>query len=77
MKIAYFVNVDQLSDPQATIIDEATLDAAERGENYLNPDSFIYCGEYDEIDDARQALWNEQGEHLYWEQHPEFRTIIL
>lgn len=77
MKKAYFVDVNQLNDAQAAIIDEATLDAAERGENYLNPDDFIFHGEYESIDDARQALWDEQGERLYWEQHPEFRVIII
>lgn len=77
MKKAYFIDINQLNNPQATIIDEATLDAAERGENYLNPDDFIFHGEYDSPEDAYQALWNEQGERLYWEQHPEFRTIII
>lgn len=77
MKKAYFVDITRLNDSQAPIIDEATLDAAERGENYLNPDDFILHGEFESPEDARQALWNEQGERLYWEQHPEFTTIII
>jgi hypothetical protein len=77
MKKAYFVDINRLYDPDAPIIDEATLDAAERGENYLNPDDFILHGKYADIEEARQALWNEQGEALYWKQHPELTTIII
>lgn len=77
MKKAYFVNMNQMDDPQAVIIDEATLDAAERGENYLNPDDFIFHGEYADIKEARQELWNEQGWKRYFEQHSEAVTIIL
>lgn len=77
MKKAYFIDITQLNDPDAPIIDEATLDAAERGENYLNPDDFIFHGEYADIEEARQAHWDERGERLYWEQHPELRTIII
>ena len=64
MKKAYFVNLSQLDDPQATIIDETTLAAAERGENYLNPDDFIFHGEFNSPEEARQAHWNERGDAL-------------
>lgn len=64
MKKSYFVNFSQLDDPQATIIDETALEAAERGENYLNPNDFMFHGEFENADEARQALWNEQGESL-------------
>ena len=69
MKKAYFVNQNQLYDPQAVIIDESTLDAAEQGKNYLNPDDFIFHGEFTSEEEARQALWNEQGDAIYCKQH--------
>lgn len=69
MKKAYFVDITNLNDPDATIIDETTLEVAERGENYLNPDDFIFHGEFASPEEARQAHWNERGDALYCYQH--------
>ena len=55
--------------PYPLIIDEPTLEAAERGENYLNADAFIYHGEFTSPAAALQAYWDEIGDLVYCQQH--------
>lgn len=67
MKKTYYVNVNQLIDNDATIIDEETLKAAEQGKNYLNPDDFILHGEFENMEEARQKLWDENWDSYFCE----------
>lgn len=67
----YYVDLGNLFDPEALIIDEETLEAAERGENYLNPNHFIFHGEFKSMEDARQQHCNECWDARYAEKdHP-------
>lgn len=51
------------------IIESSIVDAAERGENYLDPNAFMHFGEFENLDAALQAHANMAGDDTYCKQH--------
>lgn len=41
------------------IVDQDTMDQAERGMNYLNPDEFMYHCEAENMNAAEEQYWKE------------------
>lgn len=62
MKQAFYIDFDCYSDPNAPIIPESVLLAAERGENYINPAPYVFHGEFFSPEEARQAHYAELAE---------------
>lgn len=62
----YYISISTCYTPNPNIIDEDTLDQAERGENYLNPDDFMFHCEASSMEDAVKCYWKEFSEH--WNQ---------
>lgn len=58
----YFVDYRCEDAMNANIIDLETLEAAERGENYLNPDDYMFLGDFDSMEDAR----NKHAQDVAW-----------
>lgn len=60
----YYIDIRTYCTPQPHIIDEATLDQAERGGNYLNPDDFMLLCEAASMADAIKCHAQEYGQLL-------------
>ena len=65
----YYIDFNTWFTDDPLIIDEPTLEAAERGENYIDPEPFIFHGEFDSPEDALQHYWIEIGDIVFCQQH--------
>lgn len=70
----FYIDMKTWDRLDALIIDEATLQAAEQGLNYLNPDDFYGLGEAANLEEA-QAMWAKQWNEsvmdaIYEANHP-------
>lgn len=70
----YYISMKTWDNLDAIIIDEATLEAAEHGLNYLNPDDFTFLCEADSMEQAKEIWakeWNQMvGDRLMEANHP-------
>lgn len=57
MKNNYFINYrnDRFNTYDPQVIDEKTMEDAENGLNYLNPDDFMFLCEANTLEDAIQS----------------------
>ena len=69
MKKEYFYDWTAADEMSAVIIDLETLEAAERGENYLNPNNFSWLGEFDSPEAARYTHTQQVAESWYCREH--------
>ena len=60
----FYYKAGSWGEYDALIIDETTLDQAERGENYLDPDDFYFLCEAENIEAARELYWEEASRAL-------------
>ena len=68
---SYFINykLDNYTD-ENIIIDEATLEAAERHRNGLNAEDYIYLGEFKNQEEALQKALQDEAEKQMERMHP-------
>ena len=55
----FYIQISTYETETPNIIDEATLEQAERGENYLNPDDFTFLCEAESASAANEAYFDE------------------
>ena len=55
----YYINMNTIDQYDAHIIDDAALEAAERGGNYLNADDFMFLCDAESFEQAK-AIWVEE-----------------
>lgn len=74
MANTYFIKITTWGTDMPQIIDEETLQQAERGGNYLNPDDYDFLCEADCIEDAEdyysEALSDEIFSRIAERDHP-------
>lgn len=56
---AYYYRISEWGNPTPTIIDESTLEQAEKGLNYLNPDEFNFLCEAESLEKADEIYWDK------------------
>ena len=61
----YYININDLDKLDAQIIDERTLEDAERFKNYLNADDFTYLCEAENMEQAHEAWAKEWNESVF------------
>lgn len=54
----FYIRLSDLGSTTMSIIDEDTLDKAERGENYLDPDDYDFICEAETLEEADDYYWN-------------------
>ena len=59
---SYDIKIQSYGTLDPEIVESSLVDAAERGENYLNPEEFMHYGEFESLEDALQAHYNEAAE---------------
>ena len=59
---SYDIKIQSYGTLGPEIVESSLVDAAERGENYLNPEEFMHWGEFESLEDALQAYNNEAAE---------------
>ena len=55
----FYIQISTYETETPNIIDEATLEQAERGENYLNPDDFTFLCEAENASAANEFYFDE------------------
>ena len=59
---AYFIRTNTYGTNTPHIIDEETMEQAEKGRNYLNPEEFMFHCEADSMNEAEEQYWKEFSE---------------
>lgn len=59
----YYIRTLTYNTPNPDIIDEATIEQAERGENYLDPDDFMLLCYADSMEEAVKNYWKEVSQN--------------
>lgn len=60
----YYIRIPTWGTTEPHIIDEAAIEQAERGVNYLNPDDFMFLYEAESIEDAEVMYWEEFSRYV-------------
>lgn len=66
---SYDIKIESYGTMNPVIVESSLVDAAERGENYMNPDEFMHWGEFETLEDALQAHYNEAADLDYCKKH--------
>ena len=67
--ISFDIRIATYGTKTPDIVLSSVIDAAERGENYLNPDEYMYFGDFESIEAATQHHSNVAADAAFCEAH--------
>lgn len=67
--ISFDIRIETYGTKMPDIVPSSVIDAAERGENYLNPDEYMYFGDFENIEAAMQQHANFAADEAFCEAH--------